>query len=60
VDESLDELRRSLTGAVLAPTDAGYDAPFNITARAGWQDAALDLQYIEWPPETAAAEHPPP
>jgi FAD/FMN-containing dehydrogenase len=49
-----------------APSDAdpgsgaiGFRAAaFNITAMAGWHDAALDEQYIEWARDTAAAIEP--
>ena len=34
------------------------DAAFNISAMAGWQDPALDDQYIQWARETAAAVEP--
>jgi FAD/FMN-containing dehydrogenase len=34
------------------------DAAFNISAMAGWRDAALDGQYIQWARETAAAVEP--
>jgi FAD/FMN-containing dehydrogenase len=34
------------------------DAAFNISAMAGWQDPALDDQYIQWARETAAAIEP--
>jgi FAD/FMN-containing dehydrogenase len=34
------------------------DAAFNISAMAGWQDPALDDQYIQWARETAAALEP--
>jgi FAD/FMN-containing dehydrogenase len=34
------------------------DAAFNISAMAGWQDPALDDQYIQWSRETAAVVEP--